>query len=184
RNARHLGEEEDPLTQCVRQGDSKDKFDMKEVQRTVSPVLTGDQLVVIERGVLIRRAELSHGGVYHCQVEEHGYHWTAVSVRLAVWSPSANRVLASLAGSSYQSTGTQPWYEDVMALIHPGNLGEHCKALGYRPPRNQRHRGDFIIAPHKEKVKAEKHMHGGGGGGRAVGRKSRSKPQQRAPRSA
>lgn len=147
--------------------------------------------MVIERGVLIRRAELSHGGVYHCQVEEHGYHWTAVTVRLAVWSPSANRVLASLAASSYQSAGTQPWYEDVMALIHPGNLGQHCKALGYRPPRNQRHHhNDFMVAPHKEKERGDKHKHGGGrgggggGGGRIVGRKSRSKPQQRAPRSA
>lgn len=152
-------------------------------------VITGDQLVVIERGVLIRRAELSHGGIYHCQVEEHGYHWTAVTVRLAVWSASANRVLSTLAALSYQSTGTQPWYEDVMALIHPGNLGQHCKALGYRPPRNQRHHNDFMVAPHKEKERGDKHKHGGGrggggGGGRTVGRKSRSKPQQRAPRSA
>ncbi|XP_054904330.1 sema domain, immunoglobulin domain (Ig), short basic domain, secreted, (semaphorin) 3H isoform X1 [Poeciliopsis prolifica] len=221
RNARHLGEEEDPLTQCVRQGaglqvEAEQRVMMVaegnstyleclprsrhaavtwykqagENSAELNQVMTGDQLVVIERGVLIRRAELSHGGVYHCQVEEHGYHWTAVTVRLAVWSPSANRVLSSLAGSSYQSAGTQPWYEDVMALIHPGNLGEHCKALGYRPPRSQRHRGDFMIPPHKEKERAEKHKHGGGrgggggGGGRAVGRKSRSKPQQRAPRSA
>lgn len=150
-------------------------------------MITGDQLVVIERGVLIRRAELSHGGVYHCQVEEHGYHWTAVTVRLAVWSPSANRLLASWSASSYQSAGTQPWYENVMALIHPGNLGQHCKALGYRPPRNHHRHGDTKAELHKEK---ERHKHGGGrgggggGGGRAAGRKSRSKLQQRAPRSA
>lgn len=143
-------------------------------------VITGDQVVVIERGILIRQAELSHGGVYHCQVEEHGYHWTAVTVRLSVWSPSADRLLA----------GTQPWYEDVMALIHPGNLGEHCRVLGYRPPRNHRRHGDTIVEPHKEKERGERQKHGGGrargggGGGRAVGRKSRSKSQQRAPRSA
>ncbi|XP_017266843.1 sema domain, immunoglobulin domain (Ig), short basic domain, secreted, (semaphorin) 3H [Kryptolebias marmoratus] len=217
RNARHLGEEEDPLTQCVRQGavlqvEAEQRVMMVaegnstyleclprsrhaavtwykqagENSAELNQVITGDQLVVIERGVLIRRAELSHGGIYHCQVEEHGYHWTAVTVRLAVWSPSANRVLASLAASSYQSTGTQPWYEDVMALIHPGNLGQHCKALGYRPPRNQRHHNDFLVVPHKEKERGDKHKHGGGrgGGGRTVGRKSRSKPQQRAPRSA
>lgn len=142
--------------------------------------------MVIERGVLIRQAELSHGGVYHCQVEEHGYHWTAVTVRLSVWSPSATRLPASWSGSSYQGRGAQPWYEDVMALIHPGNLGQHCRALGYRPPRNHRRHGDIGAEAYKEK-----HKHGGGragggggGGGRAAGRKSRSKPQQRAPRSA
>uniref|UniRef100_A0A3B3DA11 Sema domain, immunoglobulin domain (Ig), short basic domain, secreted, (semaphorin) 3H n=1 Tax=Oryzias melastigma TaxID=30732 RepID=A0A3B3DA11_ORYME len=216
RNARHLGEDEDPLTQCVRQGAG---LQVEAEQRVMlvaegnstyleclprsrhaavtwykqagenSPelnqVVTGDQLVVIERGVLIRRAELSHGGVYHCQVEEHGYHWTAVTVRLAVWSSSANRVHGSLSGSSYQGAGTLPWYEDVMALIHPGNLGQHCKALGYRPPRNHRRHGDIVMMK-KERGEKQKHGagRGGGGGGRPVGRKSRSKPQQRAPRSA
>lgn len=153
-------------------------------------MVTGDQLVVIERGILIRQAELSHGGVYHCQVEEHGYHWTAVTVRLTVWSPMADRLLASWSGSLHQSTGTQRWYEDVMALIHPGNIGQHCQALGYRPPRNQRRHGDITAGLYKEKENGGRHKHGGGrargggGGGRAVGRKSRSKPQQRAPRSA
>lgn len=154
-------------------------------------MVTGDQLVVIERGVLIRQAELSHGGVYHCQVEEHGYHWTAVTIRLTVWSPSADRLLASWSSSSYQSMGTQHWYEDVMALIHPGNIGQHCRALGYRPPRNHRQHGDIRVEFYKEKEKGERYKYGGGraqgggggGGGRAVGRKSRSKPQLRAPRS-
>ncbi|XP_037312848.2 sema domain, immunoglobulin domain (Ig), short basic domain, secreted, (semaphorin) 3H isoform X2 [Pungitius pungitius] len=218
RNARHLGEEEDPLTQCVRQGaglqvEAEQRMMMVaegnstyleclprsrhaavtwykqagENSPELNQVVTGDQLVVIERGVLIRQAELSHGGVYHCQVEEHGYHWTAVTVRLSVWSPSVNRLLASWSASSYQSPGQQPWYEDVMALIHPGNLGQHCRALGYRPPRNQRRHSDIMAVPNKEKEKGERHKHGGGrggGGGRAAGRKSRSKPQQRAPRSA
>uniref|UniRef100_A0A3Q3JMR8 Sema domain, immunoglobulin domain (Ig), short basic domain, secreted, (semaphorin) 3H n=1 Tax=Monopterus albus TaxID=43700 RepID=A0A3Q3JMR8_MONAL len=219
RNARHLGEDEDPLTQCVRQGaglqvEAEQRVMMVaegnstyleclprsrhaavtwykqagENSPELNQVVTGDQLVVIERGVLIRQAELSHGGVYHCQVEEHGYHWTAVTVRLAVWSPSVSRVLASWSGSSYQSAGTQPWYEDVMALIHPGNLGQHCRALGYRPPRNHNRHGDIRVELNKEKGRGERHKQGGGRGGgggrgRAAGRKSRSKPQQRAPRS-
>uniref|UniRef100_H2TS94 Sema domain, immunoglobulin domain (Ig), short basic domain, secreted, (semaphorin) 3H n=1 Tax=Takifugu rubripes TaxID=31033 RepID=H2TS94_TAKRU len=207
RNARHLGEDEDPLTQCVRQGaglqvEAEQRVMMVaegnstyleclprsrhaavtwykqagENSPELNQVVTGDQLVVIERGILIRQAELSHGGVYHCQVEEHGYHWTAVTVRLTVWSP--------------MSTGTQRWYEDVMALIHPGNIGQHCQALGYRPPRNQRRHGAITMGFYKEKEKGGRHKHeggrarGGGGGGRAAGRKSRSKPQQRAPRSA
>ncbi|XP_011620108.1 sema domain, immunoglobulin domain (Ig), short basic domain, secreted, (semaphorin) 3H isoform X1 [Takifugu rubripes] len=221
RNARHLGEDEDPLTQCVRQGaglqvEAEQRVMMVaegnstyleclprsrhaavtwykqagENSPELNQVVTGDQLVVIERGILIRQAELSHGGVYHCQVEEHGYHWTAVTVRLTVWSPMADRLLASWSGSLHQSTGTQRWYEDVMALIHPGNIGQHCQALGYRPPRNQRRHGAITMGFYKEKEKGGRHKHeggrarGGGGGGRAAGRKSRSKPQQRAPRSA
>ncbi|XP_072222831.1 sema domain, immunoglobulin domain (Ig), short basic domain, secreted, (semaphorin) 3H isoform X2 [Leuresthes tenuis] len=219
RNARHLGEDEDPLTQCVRQGGLQVEAEHRvmmvaegnstyleclprsrqaavtwykqagENSPELNQVVTGDQLVVIERGVLIRSAELSHGGVYHCQVEEHGYRWTAVTVHLAVWSSSASRILGSFSSSTYQSAGTQPWYENVMALIHPGNLGQHCKALGYRPPRNHRRHGDVMAALQKAQERAEKHKHGGGGGGgggggRAAGRKSRSKPQQRAPRSA
>ncbi|KAG8002833.1 Semaphorin-3A, partial [Nibea albiflora] len=204
RNARHLGEDEDPLTQCVRQGaglqvEAEQRVMMVaegnstyleclprsrhaavtwykqagENSPELNQVVTGDQLVVIERGVLIRKAELSHGGVYHCQVEEHGYHWTAVTVRLAIWSPSANRLLTSWSSSSYQTTGPQPWYEDVMPLIHRGNLGQHCRALGYRPPRNHRRHGDIKMEPNKEKERGERHKHGGGGGGRRRRRRGR-----------
>uniref|UniRef100_A0A3Q3EUC1 Sema domain, immunoglobulin domain (Ig), short basic domain, secreted, (semaphorin) 3H n=1 Tax=Labrus bergylta TaxID=56723 RepID=A0A3Q3EUC1_9LABR len=205
RNARHLGEDEDPLTQCVRQGAGLQVEAEQRVMMVVegnstyleclprsrhaavtwykqagenSPelnqVVTGDQLVVIERGVLIRQAELSHSGVYHCQVEEHGYHWTAVTVRLAVWSPSANSLLASWSSPSYQSAGIQPWYEDVMALVHPGNIGQHCRALGYRPPRNHRRHSDITVKPNKEKERGERHKHGGGrAGGGGEGRRRR-----------
>ncbi|KAM8829653.1 sema domain, immunoglobulin domain (Ig), short basic domain, secreted, (semaphorin) 3H isoform 1-T1 [Synchiropus picturatus] len=216
RNARHLGKDEDPLTQCVRQGaglqvEAEQRVMMVaegnstyleclpqsrhaavtwykqagENSPELNQVQTSDQVVVIERGVLIRRAELTHGGVYHCQVEEHGYHWTAVTIRLAVWSPSANHLLASWSSSPYQKPGYQPWYEDVMTLIHPRNLGQHCRALGYRPPRNHRRHSDIMMLPDKERERGERHKHGGARGGvRAAGRKSRSKPQLRAPRSA
>ncbi|XP_077370979.1 sema domain, immunoglobulin domain (Ig), short basic domain, secreted, (semaphorin) 3H isoform X2 [Festucalex cinctus] len=216
RNARHLGEDEDPLTQCVRQGaglrvEAEQRLMMVaegnstyleclprsrhaavtwykqagENSPELNQVMSGEQVVVIERGVLIRRAELSHSGVYHCQVEEHGYHWTSVTVHLAVWSPSAERLMTAWSDSSRH----QPWYGDAMMLVHPRNLGQHCRALGYRPPRNHRRHGDTAVQAAKEKARAERHKHGGGkgggaGGGRAAGRKSRSKPQQRAPRSA
>lgn len=202
RNARHLGEEEDPLTQCVRQGaglqvEAEQRVMMVaegnstyleclprsrqasvtwykqagENSPELNQVSSGDQVLVFDRGVLIRRAELSHGGVYHCQVEEHGYHWTAVTVRLAVWSPSASRIRASMSSAAYQSTG--PWYDDVMALVHPGNIAQHCKALGFRPPKgHRRHNAAFL----RERSQYR-------GGQRAAGRKSRSKPQLRAPRS-
>ncbi|XP_056155495.1 sema domain, immunoglobulin domain (Ig), short basic domain, secreted, (semaphorin) 3H [Lampris incognitus] len=219
RNARHLGKDEDPLTQCVIQGaglqvEAEHRGMMVaegnstyleclprsrhaavtwykqagENSPELHQVVSGDQLVVIDRGILIRRAELSHGGVYNCQLEEHGFHWTAVTVRLSVWSPSANPVPASWLSPSSQSPEAQPWYQDVMALIHPGNLGQHCRALGYRPPRNHRRHGN-VESNKLESEMGERHKHGGGrggggGGGRGAGRKSRSKPQQRAPRSA
>ncbi|KAJ3586446.1 hypothetical protein NHX12_012844, partial [Muraenolepis orangiensis] len=164
-------------------------------------VVSGDQLLLFERGVLIRRAELSHGGVYHCQLEEHGFHWTAVTFRLSVWSSSANRVITSWSEpTDRHAAGPGLWYQDVMALVHPGDLDQHCRGLGYRPPRNHRHHGDT--------KKSQRQKHGavdggrgdgvggggggrgrvggggaGGGGGRGGGRKSRSKPQLRAPRS-
>ncbi|KAI3356770.1 hypothetical protein L3Q82_003451 [Scortum barcoo] len=216
RNTRHLGEDEDPLTQCVKQGA---RLHVEAEQRVMmvaegnstyleclprsrhadvtwykqagknSPelnqVITGDQLLVIERGILIREAELSHSGIYHCQVEEHGYYWTAVTVRLAVWSPT--RLLMSSSSLSYHSAGSQPWYEDVMALIDPRNLGQHCRVLGYRPPRNHRRHSHIVVEPKKEKETGKRHNQMGGRGearGRAPGRKSRSKPKHRAPRSA
>ncbi|XP_067096370.1 sema domain, immunoglobulin domain (Ig), short basic domain, secreted, (semaphorin) 3H isoform X1 [Osmerus mordax] len=220
RNARQVGEDQNPLTQCVRQGAG---LQVKAEQRRMvvaegnstyleclpkskhavvtwfkepgenSPelqqVVSGDLLVVVDRGILIRRAEPSHSGVYHCQLEEHGFHWTAVTVRLSVWS-TAPRTATSWSLTN-PSTGSppgsaQPWYQDVMALIHPSSMEQHCLSLGYRRPRhrhpNREHSPD--ADPQKgEGPRGERHKHGGrGGGGR--GRKSRSKPQQRSPRSA
>ncbi|KAK7884617.1 hypothetical protein WMY93_027740 [Mugilogobius chulae] len=149
RNARHLGRRRTRLPsvsdreRACRQASVTWYKQAGENSPELNQVSSGDQVLVFDRGVLIRRAELSHGGVYHCQVEEHGYHWTAVTVRLAVWSPSANRIRASLSSSAYQSTG--PWYDDVMALVHPGNIGQHCKALGFRPPKgHRRHNTGFL----------------------------------------
>ncbi|KAJ8257386.1 hypothetical protein GJAV_G00185050 [Gymnothorax javanicus] len=58
-------------------------------------VKSREQLVVIDRGILIRRAEPDHSGVYHCRLEEHGFSWTAVTVQLRVLSSW------SLAGQQY-----------------------------------------------------------------------------------
>ena len=102
--------------------------------------VSGDLLVVVDRGILIRRAEPGHSGVYHCQLEEHGFHWTAVTVRLSVWS-TAPRTATSWSLTN-PSTGSppgsaQPWYQDVMAMIHPSSMEQHCLSLGYRRPRHR-----------------------------------------------
>ncbi|KAM6976474.1 sema domain, immunoglobulin domain (Ig), short basic domain, secreted, (semaphorin) 3H [Aplochiton taeniatus] len=228
RNARQVGQDEGPLTQCVRQGAG---LQVEAEQRVImvaegnstfleclpksrraaitwykqagknSPelhqVTSGDQLVLIEQGVLIRRAEAAHSGVYHCQLEEHGFHWTAVTVRLSVWTPSSPAHISWSNPTNHNlllpSGSIQPWYEDVMAVIHPNNLEQHCQDLGYRPPRKNRHRhGVKKPSTNHDKEqqkgggpKGERHKHGGRGEGqRGGGRNSRSKPQQRAPRSA
>uniref|UniRef100_A0A673HK24 Semaphorin-3ab-like n=1 Tax=Sinocyclocheilus rhinocerous TaxID=307959 RepID=A0A673HK24_9TELE len=133
-------------------------------------VTSGEQLVVIDRGILIPRAELNHGGVYHCQLEEHGFRWTAVTIRLIVWSPTF--------------VSAQPWYQDVMALINHGKLERHCKELS-------QHHNNEESGNHKhnkqDRKRADRHRHRGGGEKeKGRGRKNRSRMQssaQRLPRS-
>lgn len=140
---------------------------------SVFQVTSGKQLVVIDRGILIPRTELNHGGVYHCQLEEHQFRWTAVTIRLIVWSP----VLQPFLGTA------QPWYQDVMALINHSKLERHCKQLSHR--HNNQESGN-----HKhdkpDRKRADRHR-GGGEKEKGRGRKHRSRMQssaQRLPRSA
>ncbi|KAI2661649.1 Semaphorin-3ab [Labeo rohita] len=138
-------------------------------------VTSGEQLVVIDRGILIPRAELNHGGVYHCQLEEHGFRWTAVTVRLIVWSSALHPTLVT----------AQPWYQDVMALINHSKLERHCKELSQR--HNDKESGNHKRNKQNRK-RADHHRHRGGGEKeKGRGRKNRSRMQgsaQRLPRSA
>ncbi|KPP59211.1 semaphorin-3ab-like, partial [Scleropages formosus] len=192
RNARQVGDAGDPLMQCVRRVETEERVMVvaegngtyleclaKSQHASVTwyreaggnshelyQVVPGEQLVTIDRGLLIRRAELSHSGVYHCQLEEHGFHWTAVIVKLGVVSPSS-------AGLPFQ---------DALAL------GQRCAELSSRPyqDRGRKKGGDSGGQKQKNHGKGR----GGGGGVGGVGgrgRKSRSKahtPGPRLPRSA
>ncbi|MCJ8734819.1 hypothetical protein PDJAM_G00239710 [Pangasius djambal] len=135
-------------------------------------VTSRDQLVVIDRGILIPRAELNHGGIYHCQLEEHGFRWTAVTIRLSVWSPSRHTIADS----------TQPWYQDVMTLIRHRDLEHYCKELG-------KQRLDHKKTREKEQAQERKRGNGQKHGGergekeRGKGRKNRSKMGSSASRS-
>uniref|UniRef100_A0A672KTU1 Semaphorin-3A-like n=1 Tax=Sinocyclocheilus grahami TaxID=75366 RepID=A0A672KTU1_SINGR len=195
-----------PLNQCVRQGaglqvDAEEKTQVvalgnstyleclpKSHHATVTwfkdigensleqhKVRSGEQLVVIDRGILIRQAELNHGGIYHCQLEEHGFRWTAVTVRLIVWSPALHPTLVS----------SQPWYQDVMALINHGKLERHCKEFSQR--HNNKESGNHKHNK-QDRKRADRHRHRGGGEKeKGRGRKNRSRMQssaQRLPRSA
>lgn len=133
--------------------------------------------MVIDRGILIPRAEFVHGGVYHCQLEEHGFRWTAVTIHLNVIGPAPSSVPAP--GSA------QSWFLDVMSLIHPSDLKKRCRELNHRRHGNrerERHRGRKRGDRHREGGRSG----GGGGGGEGRGRKNRSKAPtsaQRLPRS-
>ncbi|KAI4874545.1 hypothetical protein NFI96_029022 [Prochilodus magdalenae] len=204
RNTRQVGDYRNPLNQCVRQGaglqvHTEEKAIVVAVGNSTyleclpnsqhavvtwykqtgensleqQQVRSGDQLVVIDRGILIPKAELNHGGIYHCQLEEHGFHWTAVTIRLSVWNPAQRFT---------PDSPSQPWYQDVMTLVHQGNLEQYCKELA-----QGRHdsRGSKEAEQKRDKKKGDKHKHGGKGREkeRGKGRKNRSKMDNLASRS-
>ncbi|KAJ8265141.1 hypothetical protein COCON_G00142400 [Conger conger] len=148
RNARQAGDAADPLTQCVKHGaglqvEAEEKvmvvaegnstyleclpkskhaaitwFREERGDHRLHQVKSGEQLVVIDRGIVIRWAEPGHSGVYHCQLEEHGFSWTAVRVQLSVLGPSSR----------------SPW-----SLTNQ----QRCEPQGRRRDRNKnRKRGD------------------------------------------
>lgn len=198
RNTRQVGDAGDPLNQCVRQGaglqvETERKSivvaagnstyleclpkshhatvtwlkEMGENSAELHQITSGEKLEVIDKGILIPRAELSHGGVYHCQLEEHGFHWTAVTIHLKVIGPGLVSIPVSGSGLS--------WFQDVMSLIHPGDLKQRCRELSQRRHSNRerdRHRG---------RKRGDRHR-----GGEGRGRKNRSKTPsslERLPRS-
>ncbi|XP_066499649.1 sema domain, immunoglobulin domain (Ig), short basic domain, secreted, (semaphorin) 3H [Hoplias malabaricus] len=207
RNTRQVGDR-NPLNQCVRQGaglqvQTEEKAIMVAVGNSTyleclpnshhaavtwfkqtgensleqQQVISGDKLVVIDRGILIPSAEVNHEGIYHCQLEEHGFRWTAVTIRLSVWNPAQRFT---------PDSSSQPWYQDVMTLIHNGNLEQYCKELGKR-----RHDSKVSkeLQQKRERKRGDKHKHGEKGAvkERGKGRKNRSKMDNsasRAPRSA
>ncbi|XP_076860035.1 sema domain, immunoglobulin domain (Ig), short basic domain, secreted, (semaphorin) 3H isoform X1 [Brachyhypopomus gauderio] len=204
RNTRQVGDDRNPLNQCVRQGaglqvQTEEKAIMVAVGNSTyleclpkshhaavtwfkqtgensleqHQVRSGDRLVVIDRGILIPRAELNHGGIYHCQLEEHGFRWTAVTVRLSVWDP----VQPSTPDSA------QPWYQDVMALIHNEDLEHYCKEANRRR-HHDKEKSFGEPDQRRGRKKGDKHKLGGRGGDkeRGKGRKNRSKMETAVPR--
>ncbi|XP_036434989.1 sema domain, immunoglobulin domain (Ig), short basic domain, secreted, (semaphorin) 3H [Colossoma macropomum] len=207
RNTRQVGDDKNPLNQCVRQGaglqvHTEEKAIVVAVGNStyleclpnsqhaavtwfkqtgensleLQQVKSGNQLVVIDRGILIPRAELNHGGIYHCQLEEHGFSWTAVTIRLSVWNPAQRFT---------PDASSQPWYQDVMTLIHHGNLEEYCKDLA---KRGHDSKGSKEVELKRDRKKGDRQKHGGKGGEkeRGKGRKNRSKMDNlvsRSPRS-
>ncbi|XP_066553789.1 sema domain, immunoglobulin domain (Ig), short basic domain, secreted, (semaphorin) 3H isoform X2 [Amia ocellicauda] len=139
-------------------------------------VTSGEQLVLIDRGVLIRRAEAAHSGVYHCQLEEHSFRWTAVRVKLTVLSPALPPRPPGPAHSPARFAHPHPqnlWYQDVMTLIdYPSKMDLYCEQVWRRQGKKKNKKWKL------GKLKPGGEPRGGGGG-----RKSRSKPEPQALRS-
>ncbi|XP_069045708.1 sema domain, immunoglobulin domain (Ig), short basic domain, secreted, (semaphorin) 3H isoform X2 [Lepisosteus oculatus] len=148
-------------------------------------VTSGEQLVLIDRGVLIRRAEPAHSGIYHCQLEEHGFRWTAVRVRLSVLSPARAEPPAPPAPLTYPQ---QLWYQDVMNLISspsPSKMDLYCEQVWGRAGK-KKNRKKWRLGAGGQGGHGGRGSNGGGGGGGGGGRKSRSRPEPvalRSPRS-
>ncbi|XP_063064085.1 sema domain, immunoglobulin domain (Ig), short basic domain, secreted, (semaphorin) 3H [Engraulis encrasicolus] len=158
--------------------------EMGENSAELHQVTSGEKLVVIDRGILIPRAEPAHRGVYHCQLEEHGFHWTAVTIHLTVAGPAFMPAVPA-------SGPSQSWFQDVMSLIHPAELRQRCRELGLQRRHGHRER-ERERERHRGRKRGDRHREGGrsggggGGGGEGRGRKSRSKAPtsaQRLPRS-
>ncbi|XP_041080783.1 semaphorin-3A-like isoform X2 [Polyodon spathula] len=147
-----------------------------QTNQELEKVTAGEQLILIEQGILIRRAEPAHSGTYYCQLEEHGFRWTALRVQLTVMSPERE-------GGAWEhppapmSHGQQPWYRDIMTLInYPSKMDDYCEQVWRRETKKRKKdktRPGSIRGSSNEKLKS----------GSPGGRKNRSKLQPKSLRS-
>ncbi|XP_058844279.1 semaphorin-3A-like [Acipenser ruthenus] len=147
-----------------------------QTNQELEKVTAGEQLVLIEQGILIRRAEPAHSGTYYCQLEEHGFRWTALRVQLSVMSPEREGA-AWEHPPSPMSHGQQPWYRDIMTLInYPSKMDDYCEQVWRRETKKRKKektRPGSIRGSSNEKLKP----------GTPGGRKNRSKVQPKSLRS-
>ncbi|XP_043564482.1 sema domain, immunoglobulin domain (Ig), short basic domain, secreted, (semaphorin) 3H isoform X1 [Chiloscyllium plagiosum] len=114
-------------------------------------VTFGDQIISIEQGLLIRQTDRRDAGTYHCQIEDHGFRWTLLKLRLHV-IPAEQMVnlhasLEQLAGPVKDRSllgpghSPQPWYKSIMTLInYPSKMDFYCEQVwqkDYKKKRNK-----------------------------------------------
>uniref|UniRef100_A0A4W3KL10 Sema domain, immunoglobulin domain (Ig), short basic domain, secreted, (semaphorin) 3H n=1 Tax=Callorhinchus milii TaxID=7868 RepID=A0A4W3KL10_CALMI len=159
-------------------------------------VTLGDQIIPIEQGLLIRQIDRRDAGVYHCEIEDHGFRWTLVKVQLLV--VSANQL-----GNLYEgdiraggpikerslpnvTRGVHPWYKDIMALInYPSKMDFYCERVWQRDLKKKRNKLRLNKNHRNAESNGRKRMLGGGGGG-GGGRRNKNKDHSkyvRSPRS-
>ncbi|XP_069499299.1 semaphorin-3A-like [Ambystoma mexicanum] len=103
-----------------------------------------DPFVLISQGLVIRRAELRHAGIYHCQIEEEGFRWTLLKVHLIVipGDQALHPRDPKVRGHSKEHNGShQPWYKDLMNLInYPSKMDFYCEQVWQREPRKKKNK--------------------------------------------
>ncbi|XP_041047524.1 sema domain, immunoglobulin domain (Ig), short basic domain, secreted, (semaphorin) 3H isoform X1 [Carcharodon carcharias] len=114
-------------------------------------VTFGDQIIPIEQGLLIRQVNHWDAGVYHCQIEDHGFRWTLLKLRLHV--VTADQVVNLHDGDDHSagpvkdhslldpSHGTQPWYKNIMTLInYPSKVDFYCEQVWQKDFKKKRNK--------------------------------------------
>ncbi|XP_072328250.1 sema domain, immunoglobulin domain (Ig), short basic domain, secreted, (semaphorin) 3H [Scyliorhinus torazame] len=114
-------------------------------------VTFGDQIIPIEQGLLIRHIDLRDAGVYHCQIEDHGFRWTLLKLRLHV--VTADQVVNLHEGDDHSAgpvkdrslldpgRGTQPWYKNIMTLInYPSKMDFYCEQVWQKDFKKKRNK--------------------------------------------
>ncbi|XP_051777357.1 sema domain, immunoglobulin domain (Ig), short basic domain, secreted, (semaphorin) 3H isoform X2 [Erpetoichthys calabaricus] len=146
-----------------------------ESPRELQMVIATEELLLIEQGILIRNAKMTHAGTYYCQLEEHSFRWTVLKVKLIVQLPEEvdNWTVQEQVPAAF-SHNHQPWYRDFMALVnYPSKMDYYCENVW-----------------HREAKKKKNKLRSAGGGsnewhkpGGMPGKKGRNKQQPRALRS-
>lgn len=135
----------------------------KREQQKVSP---GDHIILIDQGLIIQRAESKHAGMYYCQVEEHGFHWTLVKIRLSVIN---QKQISNLQSASHGVEGSlksasllpykqshQPWYKDIMTLIRsPSKADYYCEQVWQHELKKKKKKLHFDANSHSEILRAD-----------------------------
>uniref|UniRef100_A0A4W3K0A5 Sema domain, immunoglobulin domain (Ig), short basic domain, secreted, (semaphorin) 3H n=1 Tax=Callorhinchus milii TaxID=7868 RepID=A0A4W3K0A5_CALMI len=200
RHAREVSRNGDPLTQCFDQGGAEEKvvfviegnatyleclpksrhvtvrWLLESNDGRLQEVTLGDQIIPIEQGLLIRQIDRRDAGVYHCEIEDHGFRWTLVKVQLLVVKRSLPNV----------TRGVHPWYKDIMALInYPSKMDFYCERVWQRDLKKKRNKLRLNKNHRNAESNGRKRMLGGGGGG-GGGRRNKNKDHSkyvRSPRS-
>ncbi|XP_067855053.1 sema domain, immunoglobulin domain (Ig), short basic domain, secreted, (semaphorin) 3H [Heptranchias perlo] len=114
-------------------------------------VTFGDQVIPIEQGLLIRQIDPRDAGIYHCQIEDHGFRWTLLKVQLHVVTADQ---LVNLQESDSRSAGplkdrsllglghgAQPWYKNIMTLInYPSKMDFYCEQVWQKDFKKKRNK--------------------------------------------
>nr|XP_014343964.1 PREDICTED: semaphorin-3B [Latimeria chalumnae] len=113
-------------------------------------VASRDGIIIIEQGILIRQVDQKHAGTYFCQVEEHGFRWLLLKVRLVVMSPEQANYHGTVDASTHSkgpfhlpvTQSNHPWYRDILALINsPAHMDYYCEKMRQQEQQRKRNKG-------------------------------------------